>query len=176
MPTYIGFHALGSIVGGGAKGAVHGVSLGSQAATPSSISHTIKNAEILGFEYGMETPRDSGSGEATGRRPHKSITVTKETDQSSPLLFQACVTNELLRMVNLNFYTSSARSGSRPSFTITLTNAVLTAIHHVPLHSSTPKHTSTPNTHELEQVSFAFEKIDIDNVDSKKTAKDDWTA
>jgi len=175
MPTYVGFHALGSILGGGAKGTVHGVSLGSQAVTPSSISHTIKNAEILGFAYGVETPYDSGSGHPTGRRPHKSITVTKETDQSSPLLFQACVNNELFRAVNLNFY-PSARSGSRPSFTITLTNAVLTAIHHVPPHSSTPKHTSTPNTHELEQVSFAFEKIAIDNVDSKKTAKDDWTA
>lgn len=165
MPTYVGFHALGSIIAGAAKSAVHGVSLGSQALTPASIAQMIRSAEILGFEYGTEAPRDSGSGQPTGKRRHGSITVTKEVDGSSPLLFQACVTNETLQTLTLNFY----RSKGRPSFTVTLINATLAGIRHVSHHSS------APDTHELEQVSFIFQKIDINNVDSKTTASDDWT-
>lgn len=174
MPTYVGFHALGSIIAGVAKSAVHGVSLGSQPLTPASIAQMIRSAEILGFEYGMETPHDSGSGKPTGRRPHKLITVTKEVDASSPLLFQACVTNETLPALTLNFYRSSSRSKGRPSFAVTLTNASVASIRRIA--NPSPRHSAAPNTHELEKVSFAFQKIDISNVDSKTTSTDDWKA
>jgi len=169
MPTYVGFHALGSIISGIGNSAVHGVSLGSQALTPVSISHTIRSAEIEGFQYGVEAPRDSGSGKPIGKRPHRSITVTKETNESSPLLFQIWVNNETLPKLNLNFFTSSSRSKGRHSFTLTLTNAIVASIRH----GST--HQRSQNTYELEEVELTFQKIEISNLESKTSASDDWT-
>lgn len=44
--------------------------------------------EIHGFSYGVISPRDAASGLPTGKRQHQPFRITKETDASSPLLFQ----------------------------------------------------------------------------------------
>jgi len=90
-------------------------------------------------------------------------------DESSPLLYQACLTNETLQRLNLNFYIASSRPKGRPSFTVTLADAIIASIRHA------PRHGPTINTHELEEIAFVFTKIDIENLASPTSAADDWT-
>jgi type VI protein secretion system component Hcp len=49
------------------------------------------------FNYSIESQIDLGKDQATGKRQHKPIVIVKEVDESSPLLFQALCTNEVLQ-------------------------------------------------------------------------------
>jgi len=47
----------------------------------------------LGFHYSVSSPRESGSGQATGRRIHQPVSFVKEWGAATPQLFQALTTN-----------------------------------------------------------------------------------
>ena len=52
--------------------------------------------DFSAFTEGVVSPRDPASGLPTGKRSHKPLTITKQIDAASPLLYNACVTNENL--------------------------------------------------------------------------------
>ena len=54
--------------------------------------------EVIAVNHEVLTPRDAASGLPTGKRQHKPITITKDVDKSSPLLYRALAENELLRL------------------------------------------------------------------------------
>jgi type VI secretion system Hcp family effector len=68
---------------------------------------------VSAISHEIVSPRDAGSGAATGKRVHKPLTVTMAVGASTPQLINAVVTNAVLSSVVL---TSSSE-------TITLTNA-----------------------------------------------------
>ena len=74
------------------------------------------------FEYATEAQYDAGSGQASGRRTHSPIVITKETGAASPQIYQAFRSQEILSEVVVE---------TRPPGTevvvnrITLTNAVI---------------------------------------------------
>jgi hypothetical protein len=45
--------------------------------------------------------RDAASGLPTGKRKHKTITIVREVDSASPLLWQALVTNEGFQTISI---------------------------------------------------------------------------
>jgi len=52
--------------------------------------------DVTGYAYDVNSPREAGSGLATGRRQHKPLSFTdlsfsKPLDKASPLLMKACV-------------------------------------------------------------------------------------
>jgi len=59
--------------------------------------------ECHGFEYGVETPADLGSGQPIGRRRHNPIVIRREVDSASPKFFQALVSNETFQSAKLQF-------------------------------------------------------------------------
>ena len=118
----------------------------------------------LAFEYAVTSPRDAGSGQATGRRQHSPITITKRWGASTPQLFQALVTNELLKSVLIEFVKTSPQGKEVVYHTVKLTNANVVAIEQY----------ANPEDHELEEVSISFQKIEIDNTDGGTSAVDDW--
>jgi type VI protein secretion system component Hcp len=69
-----------------------------------------------GFSYGVSTPYDASSGQASGKRQHSPITITRETGAATPQIFQTVVTNETLRPVtglsNLGLPQGSGGTGS----------------------------------------------------------------
>jgi type VI secretion system secreted protein Hcp len=60
--------------------------------------------EGLGFQYGLSLSYDLETGQASGKRQHGSVTMTKAWGAASPQLFQALVNNELLKVVTFEFY------------------------------------------------------------------------
>jgi type VI secretion system secreted protein Hcp len=58
---------------------------------------------VQGFDHVVEIPTDD-RGVASGRRTHRPMTIIKEIDRSTPMLYQALCSNELLTEVTLNWY------------------------------------------------------------------------
>ena len=130
--------------------------------------------KISGIRYLSEivSPRDSATGQASGKRMHKPVMFTKEWGASSPQLFQACTTNEILKSVLFEFLDTDASGQERVHFTVKLTNASIARIKsYVDLTDTTG---DAYDAHELEDVELVFQKIELDDLVGKTTAVDDW--
>jgi type VI secretion system secreted protein Hcp len=87
-----------------------------------------KGLECLGFNYEIKSQFDAASGLPTGKRTHKPITITREVDQASPLLWSALCNNEVFTSVKFQFYGSSKSGKETVAETITLTNATISGV------------------------------------------------
>jgi type VI secretion system secreted protein Hcp len=167
MPIYLNHPLTGTAVASLAKGQVYGMTLGSKTVTPRSLG-----AEVHGWNYGVLAPRDAASGLASGKRQHSVLTITKETDIASPQFLNAKWKSELIATLDLNFVRKSSQGGEQPYFTITLTNATISGYRR---YAPKPRGKGL-STHELEEISFTFSKIEISDVSGGKSFQDDWLA
>ncbi len=119
---------------------------------------TSTSIDFSGFTEGVVSPRDPASGLPTGKRMHKPLTITKEIDATSPLFYNACVTNENLTSVVIDL---DAPGGTTPATRIELTNASCSELEH---------------DGQTETVSFTFQKIQWTYLDGAISAEDDWEA
>jgi len=126
---------------------------------------------ILGFSYGVISPRDPASGLPTGKRQHKPVTIYKELGVSSVQLFEALVTNEALNPVVIEEVRPDPAGKEEVYMEIRLTNAEISEIEIDPERVDDPP---VWMNKEIERISFTFQKIKIDNKFSNSTATDDW--
>jgi len=56
-----------------------------------------KYSRIIGFEWGVASPVDIASGQASGRRQHRPVLIRKHLDKSTPLIIDAIATNKKLK-------------------------------------------------------------------------------
>jgi type VI secretion system secreted protein Hcp len=124
----------------------------------------------LRFQYEVTSPRVAATGQASGKRQHGAIVITKEWGAATPQIFQALVTNEVIKSVVIEFYHTDPNGQPYLFQTIRLTNATISNIKQY-----TGVVDSSTSTHELEDVSFTFQRIEITNVIGKTMASDDWT-
>jgi type VI secretion system secreted protein Hcp len=122
--------------------------------------------EVAAFSAGAITPRDASTGQASGKRQHKPISITKEVDESSPQLFQAATTNEVLKNVVIQSVRVGPHGKEQVYQTITLKNA------HIPQVKKIPG----KGKQEQERFEFIFQEIQVTDIQGKTTATDDWTA
>lgn len=133
--------------------------------------------EVNAYHHGISSPRDMATGQASGKRQHGQLKITKQIDQSTPLLYKALCTNENLTEFELKFFspnTLGQGGGSgveTNSFKIVLKNASIVSINEEMLHNKMPENTAIPV---LEQVCFVYEKITWTWVTGNKTAEDNW--
>jgi type VI secretion system secreted protein Hcp len=133
-----------------------------------------RGGKIAGIRFLLETssPRDLATGQASGKRQYKPIQITKEWDASSPQLFRALVDNEVLKSVLFEFVKTNAQGREFVYHTIKLTNATVSQLRsYLDLTDTTG---DAFDAHELEDVSFTFQKIEIENKEAKTAAADDW--
>jgi type VI secretion system secreted protein Hcp len=119
--------------------------------------------DVISYSEGIVSPRDAGSGLPTGKRMHKPFTIVKEVDAATPLLMQACATNEVLPTVELALHPPGT---SADVVNVTLHNASCGEIEDT---------TSDDGTHEIETISFTFQKITVENAAANTVFTDDWT-
>ena len=127
--------------------------------------------ECIGFSYSVSSPHDAASGQATGKRVEQPVRIIKSFDSSTPQLLQALYTNEVLKTVTIEFYKKSATGMETLFYTVTLTNATVSAIVQNG-GTASEKTTALPS----EEVSFVFQKMEITNVEGKTSATDSWMA
>src|SRR6266850_353058 len=82
-------------------------------------------SRVLKFNYGVVSPRDVSTGQASGKRQHKPIVITREPGAASPQFFTALVTNEVLKSVAIHFLRANVTGVSELQQIITLTNATV---------------------------------------------------
>jgi type VI secretion system secreted protein Hcp len=126
----------------------------------------------LAYEYGVKSPRDASSGQATGKRQHSPITFSKEWGATTPQLFLALVNNETLTSVTFEFVRAGAKNGTDEIFQVVkLTNAQISSIaHHA--RAATDGKVTAGESPGLEDVSIVFEKIEIENRPAGISASD----
>jgi type VI secretion system secreted protein Hcp len=110
---------------------------------------------IESFSFLNATSRDASSGLEPGKRRHEPIVIRKEIDAASPRLFRALATNEVFPSVVFEFHGG----------TYSLQKALVTSVHHV-----------TAGGHELEEVSFTYQKIEWTLTKGGKSFTDEWSA
>jgi len=104
--------------------------------------------EITGFQFGLQSPADTGTGSAKGKSQHGTVTITKEVDSASPSLLEALFRNEVLKQVRIVIN----EGGGGKSETIDLANAVVTLVGRPP---------TGAGESQVETLSFAFQKVTI---------------
>jgi len=128
---------------------------------------------VIATAHEIVSPRDPASGLPTGKRQHKPFVITKELDKSTPLLYQALITNENLTTVEILFWRPSPVTGAEVQhFKVKLTNASIASIRTV--HPDVRKEPAPYK--EYDQIELVYEKIEWTWVDGGIIAEDDWAA
>jgi type VI secretion system Hcp family effector len=101
----------------------------------------------------------------------QTITIGREKDAASSNLYQAATTKEVLPKVVFKVF----KPGDPTRYKIiTLTNATIVKVSGRTKQSNTGH--SNASTHEMEDVSFTFSAINIQNFAGSTSTSDDWTA
>lgn len=120
-----------------------------------SVNHEISASTAA---TGTKTPGTS--------RQHKPFVITKGLDRTTPLLYKAMVSRELLPEVEMSVVTFSEK-GIRTLYKVRLVNAMISKIR------VTAEGDGDPSRH-ISEVSFTYEKIEWTWTDGGITAMDDW--
>jgi type VI secretion system secreted protein Hcp len=126
---------------------------------------------VIAVEHVVASPRDAASGQASGKRQHKPLTITKWVDKSSPVLYQILVTNEVIKTLKLDFYQTTPEGAEEIFYTIELENATISEIKLVMLNNKYPDNMQHK---EQENVSFTYQKITWTFQDGGISSGDDW--
>lgn len=131
---------------------------------------------VHSFHHHITSPRDSASGQATGKRQHGPFTIIKEIDKSTPLLHKAHATNESFKTWEMKCFapkTSAAAGGGQEvnHFNIVLTDATITSMLSIMENNLVTEDSKLPL---MEEVSFVYSKIEWTWVDGGITAEDSW--
>lgn len=134
----------------------------------------------LSYRHEIKSPRDVATGQASGKRQHGPVTITKEWGPATPQLFQAVVTNEVLKSVLFEFIHTTPEGAEEIYYTVKLTNATVSQVKYMTGGNAvegagSAKTEATYDTHELEEVSFTYQRIEMEHKPGKTAALDDWT-
>lgn len=94
--------------------------------------HHHDGIEVGSFSFGIETPLDQSTGQASGKRQHSPIVIVKQSGDASPQLLQACVTSEVLQSVSIQFVKTSQDGKESVYHTIELTNGTIVSVKQFP--------------------------------------------
>jgi type VI secretion system secreted protein Hcp len=127
----------------------------------------------LAFAYEVSSPRDAATGQASGKRTHQPVTFVKAWGASSPQFFQALTTNELLPSVLFEFVATDPNGEEYVRDTVKLTNATVSRLRRWLDRPDQPA-SPWPYVRPLEEISFTFQRIELESKDGKTMAVDDW--
>ncbi|WP_433737948.1 Hcp family type VI secretion system effector [Pseudomonas putida] len=146
--------------------------------TPESVGNVYQEGHedkilVQAFHHQITVPRDPQSGQPTGQRVHKPLMISKVFDKSSPLIFNALTSGELLDSCRIAWYRTSSAGKQEHYFSIELEDAVI-----VDVQTRMPS-CQDPNmahfTH-LEDVYFTYRKITWTHEVCGTSGSDDWRA
>lgn len=135
--------------------------------------------EAVAYTFTVKSPRDAATGQASGKRQYGQLQITKKMGASTPQFFQALAGNEPLTTVTLDFYKTNANGEEFNFFTIKLSDATVAAIRQqtgsdaAPSAAAGGKHTQPGVPPQMEDISFTFKKIEMENKEAKTMATDD---
>jgi len=128
--------------------------------------------EVMEFDHNVRIPTDQQSGDLTGVRQHRPVTLVKPYDTASPLLFDALCNGETLNEVKVHWYRINESGKEEEYFTHTLKKAKVADMTSFMPNTKDPK--KEQFTH-MEKVSILYRKITWKHKDNFEYT-DSWTA
>jgi type VI secretion system Hcp family effector len=125
---------------------------------------------VYALSEDIKVPYDTSTGLGTAKAQNSPVTIVKELDASSPQFLEAAVTNERLTSVACTFYRAAGGEPMHAYYRITLTNASVVEVKD----SGDGINGSAPGD-ELERISFTYQKIEMQDLDSNTAVLDDWS-
>jgi type VI secretion system secreted protein Hcp len=125
---------------------------------------------VIAVSHDIVVPRDESTGQATGRRQHHPLVITKELDRATVPLRSMLVTNESAKDCELQFWRPSATGVETQYLAIRLTNAMIVSIEMVMPNN---KDADLARLETFEDVAFSYSKIEWTWTDGGLVAADD---
>lgn len=126
---------------------------------------------VYALDHKVHIPRDPQSGLPSGKRIHSPLTIDKEIDKSSPMIYQALCSGEQLSDVTIRKYRIDPTGAEEHYFTITLEDAIIVEVTpYMPLAFLAQ---NEPYRH-MEKVSFTYSKIKWKHEVDSKESEDSW--
>jgi type VI secretion system secreted protein Hcp len=126
---------------------------------------------VQALNHEVSIPRDPQTGLATGKRLHHPLTILKDLDKSTPLLYQALTSGEHMKSVEIKWYRIDPQGSEEHFFTTRLEDAIIVSIRPMIKNCLEPGGLDLPC---LEEVSFTYRKAiwrwEPDGIESE----DDW--
>ena len=128
---------------------------------------------VQAFDHIVTIPRDPQSGQPAGQRVHKPFVFTAALDKSTPLLYNALTSGEVLTNVEMRWYRTSIAGKQEHFFTMKLEDAIIVDINAQMPHCQDP---ATQDFTQLIQVSLSYRKITWSHDVAGTEGSDDWRA
>ncbi|HGU9817421.1 TPA: Hcp family type VI secretion system effector [Enterobacter chuandaensis] len=123
--------------------------------------------ELKSFSHGVTIPVDPGWGKLTGTRVHRPITIVKEFDQTTPLLYRAVCEGRVMKKGIIKMYRILESGIEAEYFNILMENVKFTTV--APF--LTPNGISS--TH-LETLELRYEAISWKYMEGNIIYRDTW--
>lgn len=123
--------------------------------------------ELKSFSHGVTIPVDPNWGKLTGTRVHRSITIVKEFDQTTPLLYRAVCEGRTMKQGTIRMYRTLESGIENEYFNIILENVKITTV--APYLSPN----GMSSTH-LETLELRYEAITWKYTDGNVIYRDTW--
>lgn len=127
--------------------------------------------EARSFRHEVTSPRDSASGQSTGQRQHKPVTLQLELDQSAPQLRGLLFRNQKISEVVVEVWLVDARGVERKAYSLVLTNAYVAVC---TVRYSDEGTVAEADDHPYLDVSFVYERLTETWHDNGSSASDTW--
>jgi type VI secretion system secreted protein Hcp len=127
---------------------------------------------VIAVDHDIVSPRDAQSGLPTGQRMHKPLRITKELDQSTPILANMMATNENIPVLELRFWRPGVTGQEQQYYTVKLTNATISEIHTV---MPNIRNADGARLEAYEEVAFTYQKIEWVWTEGGIVGSDSWT-
>jgi len=128
--------------------------------------------EVIGMSHGLNLPVDPASGKITGPRSHSAFMFEKETDSSSPYLYKAVATGQMLKSAEVRFYSINDAGQEVCYFIVVMEGVKITGVN-----PCVPNIRMAGNSqmNHMESVSMMYEKITWKFVDGNMHSRDAGT-
>ncbi|MCX7013277.1 MAG: type VI secretion system tube protein TssD [Candidatus Sumerlaeota bacterium] len=130
--------------------------------------------DVFAVDHELATPIDAGTGLPSGARQHHPLTILKQIDKASPLLYQVLVTGQDLGAVVLDFYRIDPDTRQEVKYyTITLGHARLIGVKLMMPTSFDPAYETYQH---MEEVRFTYQSIEWKWIPENIVFMDYWGA
>ena len=140
---------------------------GSPISGGSLVSGRVGAIELKSVNHHMSIPTDTNTGRLTGTRIHSPISMQKEFDRTTPVLYRALSEGVTLKSATIKMYRVLDSGIETEYFNIILDNVKITAI--------TPSlHPSGQTGTHIENIQLRYETITWKYCDGNIIYKDSW--
>jgi len=130
----------------------------------------LAKSEFVDFNYSISSPTDAVTGLVSGKVKHGPVTIVKRNGYSTPQLFQALTTNELLKSVLIEFVKTRSDGTKAIYYSVKLINArIIRMSHRTNMDDANFKPGSLP----LDEITFVYQKIEITHQEGNTMATGD---